>query len=136
VTFAGEAEATQSLPPIPEGCAVSDPENSVYTISCTSGANEFGMKATRAFRILDEIDDGGSGGRNFPYETPNRFSNTQCPVGDEWGVNQENAKRAAEGKNACKPWVLWSSFAYHESNPDSWLFDVNNHNGWGDHEDY
>ena len=136
VTVAAKAEATGALPQLPPGCAVPTPEDSIYQVTCTAGNGRFAAVATRSFRIIDEINDGGSGGRTFQYETPESFSNIQCPVGDEWGVNQENAKRAALGQNACKPWVLWSSYAYRDSHPNSWLFDVNNHNGWGEHEDY
>jgi len=134
VTFAGNAEANQSLPDIPEGCSVSDPNNSVYSVTCTNGTGQFIASASRSFRILDEIDDSGSGGRNFAYETPEKFDPRECPTTDPWGVNGFNASGAYP--LPCKPFVIFNSERYHASDPNSWLFDINNHNGWGHHERY
>ena len=31
---------------------------------------------------------------------------------------------------------IWNQSKYQFSDPDAWLYDVNNINGWGDHPDY
>jgi len=134
VTFAGVAEANQALPDIPEGCSVSDPIDSVYEISCIEGSGQFSAAIKRSFRIAPEIEDGGSGGREFAYETPDRFSGHQCPTYDTYGVHGYNDQWS--NQDACKPAVIWNQATYLASDPDSWLFDVNNHNGWGQHPDY
>lgn len=131
VTFAGKAEAEQSLPDIPAGCSVTDPIDSVYRIDCIAGSRRFQSKASRSFRIATEIDDGGSGGRNFLFPTPTKYSGHQCPQNDRWGVYGTNTKTSA-----CKPQDLWTKQKYLASDPNSWLYDANNHNGWGNHPDY
>jgi len=131
VTFAGKAEANQSLPDIPSGCSITDPIDSVYRIDCNAGAGKYRSKASRSFRIATEIDDGGSGGRSFLFETPRKYSGHQCPQNDRWGVYGTNTKTTA-----CKPQDLWNKKNYLASDPSSWLYDANNHNGWGNHPDY
>ena len=78
VTFAGKAEAEQSLPDIPAGCSVTDPIDSVYRIDCIAGSRRFQSKASRSFRIAKEIDDGGSGGRNFLFQLPRNTLDTNA----------------------------------------------------------
>ncbi len=134
VTHAANAEATQSAPDIPDGCSVPAPVDSVYSISCSRGEGTYRMSATRSYRILPEIADGGSGGRKFEFETPDKFSGHQCPVYDTWGVYGYNQQWS--NQPACKPAVIWNQSTYLASTPDDWLFDINNHNGWGNHPDY
>ena len=136
VTFAGVAEANQSLPDIPDGCSVSDPIDSVYTINCTEGSGQFSSAIQRSFRIAPEIEDGGSGGREFTYETPEKYSGHQCPTHDTFGVHDYNDDWSHQLGGACKPLVIWTEANYLASDPDSWLYDINGHNGWGNHPDY
>ena len=135
VTFAGQAEAAQSLPDIPDRCSVEPPENSVYSITCTRGESKFAASVTRAFRIIDEIDDGGSGGRTFQYETPDIGANACLPDSDPWGVNWWNDLHGRH-VGACVPTPAANQDDYLASNPDDWLYDINNINGWGHHPDY
>ena len=37
---------------------------------------------------------------------------------------------------ACIPNVVWTQTSYILSNPDAWLYDINNYNGFGIHLDY
>ena len=131
VTFAGKAEAEQSLPDIPSGCSVTDPIDSVYRINCNAGDGRFQSMASRSFRIAPEINDGGSGGRSFLFEPPTKYSGHQCPQNDRWGVYGTNTRTSA-----CKPQDLWTKEKYLASDPSSWLYDANNHNGWGNHPNY
>lgn len=134
VIHAATAEATQSAPTVPAGCSVPPPLNSVYQISCSRGDGTYRMTATRYYRILPQIPNGGSGGREFEFETPDEFSGHQCPTYDSYGVYGYNAQWS--NQPACKPADIWSKPSYLASDPDAWLFDVNGHNGWGDHPDY
>ena len=133
VTVAAQAEATSSLPNIPDGCSVSPPEDSVYQITCNAGAGRYGARVTRSFRIIDEIEDGGTGAREFAYERPAKFSPHQCPVDDRYGVDYFNDTWEHQLGGACKPADAWNRNAYLASDPDNWLFDLNNINGWGNH---
>ena len=82
------------------------------------------------------MEDGGSGGRTFQFETPTQFSGHQCPQTDQWGVYGYNDTWSASLGGACIPRSIWNENKYRDSNPDAWLFDVNNHNGWGYHPSY
>ena len=137
VAFAATAEADQALPNIPTGCSVSDPKNTVYTITCVSGVeSNYGAVVSRSFRIIPEAEGSGSGGRTFLFETPERFSGHQCPQTDQWGVYGYNEANAQYLGGACIPRAIWNVNKYEDSNPDAWLYDVNNHNGWGYHSNY
>ena len=162
VTFAAKNKGATSLTPTPSLC--NEPaslSNGAYSITCTEGAGtQFVQTVTRSFR-LKQCDDndgnnghGNSGGydcsnpgnggyadnvRVFNFPTPTKFTGHQCPTHDTWGVNSYNDAQAAiygEGYGACIPDVAWSKQTYKASNPDSWLYDINNHNGWGEHSDY
>ena len=136
VTFAGVSETNQSLATIPAGCSVPAPVDSVYTVTCTHGSGQFAARIQRSFRILPEVEDGGSGGREFQYERPDRYSGHQCPTYDTWGVNGYNDDWSHQLNGACKPDQIWNQATYLASDPDSWLYDVNNINGWGLHPSY
>ena len=137
VAYAGTAEANQSLPAVPTGCAVSPPVNTVYTVTCTSGGGtRFATSIARSFRIIPQQEDGGSGGREFAFEAPPVFSGHQCPTYDQWGVYGYNDTWSDAVGGACIPRAIWNENKYRDSNPDNWLYDVNNHNGWGYHPSY
>lgn len=162
VTFAAKNEGATSLTPTPSLCdEPASLSNGAYSITCTEGAGtQFVQTVTRSFR-LQQCDDndgnnghGNSGGldcsnpgnggyadnvRVFNFPTPTKFTGHQCPTHDTWGVNGYNDAQAAiygEDYGACIPDVAWSKQTYKASNPDSWLYDINNHNGWGEHSDY
>ena len=136
VTVAAQAEAKSELPTIPDGCSVSPPIDSVYQVTCNEGSGQFSAQVTRSFRILDEVDDGGTGTREFAYERPEKFSGHQFPVNDTYGVDGYNDEWYDLLGGACKPAVAWNKNAYLASDPDSWLYDLNNINGWGNHPGY
>ena len=135
ISFAATAEAEQGLPDIPDGCEISDPKNSVYTVSCIAGAGRFGARATRSFRLIPEVENNGAG-RRYQFETPLNFSGHQCPQGDEWGVYGYNDRNAAALGGACIPRPLWNRNKYLASTPSAWLYEANNFNGWGYHPEY
>ena len=136
VTVAAQAEANSSLPNIPDNCSVSPPVDSVYQVTCNTGQGRYSAQAMRSFRILDEIDDGGTGSRTWANSRPDKFSPHQCPTYDTWGVDGYNDQCAHQLGGACKPQAAWNRNAYLASDPDSWLYDINNINGWGNHEGY
>ena len=162
VTFAAQNEGAVALSATPELC--DDPvdlTNGAYSITCKEGLNTpYLQTVTRSLR-LQQCDDndgnnghGNSGGydssnpgnggyadnvRVFNFPTPTKFTGHQCPTYDTWGVNGYNDAQAeiyGEDYGSCIPDVVWSKQKYKASNPDSWLYDINNPNGWGDHKDY
>ena len=136
VTVAAQAEASSSLPNVPDSCNVSAPVNSVYQVTCNQGSGQYGAQVTRSFRILDEINDGGAGAREYEFERPTKYSGHQCPTYDPWGVYGYNDEWSHQLGGACKPNDVWNRNNYLASDPDAWLYDVNNFNGWGHHEGY
>ena len=48
-----------------------------------------------------------------------------------WGVNGYNDQNYAALGGACIPNDGWNQTDYQFSNPDAWLYDITNTNGWG-----
>ena len=67
---------------------------------------------------------------------PDRYSGHQCPIHDPWGVYGHNYQNYTALGGACMPDVAWTQTKYQFSNPDAWMYDINNIKGWGDHPDY
>ena len=83
----------------------------------------------------------GNGGyannaRVFSFATPTDYSGHSCPITDEWGVYGYNEVNSAALGGACTPLPLRDRQKYKDSDPDAWLYDANNFNGWGEHKDY
>jgi hypothetical protein len=143
VVFAATYEGTTDIPKNTDTCIASEREGTenAYSVTCTHGAGKYVQSVTRAFRLavpdkdLSSVD-GATTSRTFAYETPTRFSGHQCPVYDTWGVNGYNDLYYEALNGACIPEPLWNQTKYQLSNPDAWLYDVNNYNGWGEHPDY
>ena len=143
VVFAAKYEGTLDIPENTDTCtaAVREGTDNAYSVTCTHGTGKYVQSVTRAFRLAvpDEGLDNGSNastGREFAYETPTRFSGFQCPTWDPWGVNGYNDQYYEALGGACIPHDAWNQTRYQFSDPDAWLYDINNHNGWGDHPDY
>ena len=155
VTYAATNEGAFSLAAVPAGCETSDLGDNAYSISCTHGENQFIQTVTRSFRLaLCDDNDGNNGHGNsggydcsnpggyannarvFDYASPKKFSGHQCPTYDTWGVNGYNDANSKAMGGACIPAILWTQATYQASNPDNWLYDVNNYNGWGNHVSY
>lgn len=141
VSFAALNEGAKSIQgDTPGGCVLSELWNNAYSIACEVGEGQFMQTATRSFRLMPETNDTGMAAednvRTFPYARPSSFSGTQCPTYDQWGVKNFNRKYAEALGGACIPQVAWTQTSYLFSNPDDWLFDINNFQGWGEHPDY
>ena len=143
VVFAATYEGTLDIPQDTETCtaAARDGTENAYSVTCTHGAGNYVQSVTRAFRLAvpdkgNNGVDGAATGRQFQYETPTRFSGTQCPTYDPWGVNGFNDLYYDALGGACIPADGWNQTKYQFSDPDAWLYDINNRNGWGDHPDY
>lgn len=143
VVFAATYEGTLDIPANTDTCtaeAREDTENA-YSVTCTHGTDRYLQSVTRAFRLavpdsdLDEVNS-ASTSREFAYATPTRYSGHSCPYYDEWGVNGYNDQYYKAMNGACIPIPVWTQTAYQFSNPEAWLYDVNNYNGWGNHPDY
>ena len=141
VTFAATNEGSSSFTDIPSDCNLSDIENGAFTVTCTAGeGTKYIQTVSRSFR--SEIDGaslgftGNNNARVYANAVPGDISYVhQCPGGDEWGMNWFNA---TYGKTigACTPQIAWTKAKYLASNPDDWLYDINNFQGWGSHPDY
>ena len=143
VVYAATYEGKLDIPENTDTCTVEARENTenAYSVTCTHGTGEYVQSVTRAFRLavpdkgLDEVEQ-VSTGRTFQFETPTRFSGHQCPQHDQWGVYGYNDQNYQALGGACIPRAIWNQSKYQFSDPDAWLYDVNNINGWGHHPDY
>ena len=143
VVFAATYEGTLDIPGNTDTCTSEAREGTqnAYSVTCTHGADKYVQSVTRAFRLAvpDQglnSTDGANLTREFSYETPTRYSGHSCPTHDEWGTNGYNDTNYEAHNGACIPLPVWTQSAYILSNPDAWLYDVNNYNGWGNHLDY
>ena len=144
VVFAATYEGKLDLPPTVDGpCTSEARENTenAYSVTCTYGSGKYVQSVTRAFRLAvpDQGLDGTSGGtgeREFAFETPTRYSGHQCPMHDPWGVYGYNDQYYTALNGACMPQDAWNQTNYQFSDPNAWLYDINNIKGYGDHPDY
>jgi hypothetical protein len=142
VVFAAQYEGKIDIPQNTETCTASPREETqnAYSVTCTHGDGKFVQSVTRAFRLAvpdNDLDgDGADTGREFSYETPTRYSGHSCPYYDAWGTNGYNDQHYSALGGACIPIDAWNQTNYQFSNPDAWLYDINNYNGWGSHPDY
>ena len=143
VVFAATYEGTLDIPENTETCtpAAREGTENAYSVTCTHGSGKYVQSVTRAFRLavpdkgVDEVN-GAANSRTFQFETPTRFSGHQCPQHDQWGVYGYNDQYYEALGGACIPRDIWNQPKYQFSDPDAWLYDVNNFNGWGHHPDY
>lgn len=143
VVFAATYEGTTDIPSDTDTCISAEREGTenAYSVTCTHGSGKYVQSVTRAFRLAvpdQDLDngDGAGSGRTFAFETPTRYSGHQCPIDDPWGVYGYNDRYYQALGGACKPIDAWTQVKYQFSDPDAWLYDINNINGWGDHPDY
>lgn len=151
VTFAAANEGKQTIANAPSNCVLEDLGEGAHKITCSAGTGKYVQTVVRVFR--QDIGQGGmlgyagvnngtaNAGQNssvrvFANPVPGRISYVhQCPPGDEWGLNWWNATHGP-ALGSCTPQVAWNSSVYHASDPDAWLYDINNFNGYGHHQDY
>jgi hypothetical protein len=141
--FAAKYEGGLETPPTVDGVCTSkarEETDNAYSVTCTHGSNKYVQSVTRAFRLAvpdKELNGtGNGGGREFAFETPTRYSGHQCPIHDPWGVYGYNDQYYGPLNGACMPDVAWTQTRYQFSDPDAWLYDINNIKGWGEHPDY
>ena len=143
VVFAAKYEGGVEAPPeATDNCTSEARENTknAFSVTCTYGTGKYVQSVTRAFRLAVP-DKGleGTGveeGRQFQFEKPTRYSGHQCPIHDPWGVYGYNDQYYTALNGACMPQDAWNQTNYQFSDPDAWLYDINNIKGWGDHPDY
>ena len=137
VTYSAKNDGASELTRVPASCELQDTANRSYTITCIQGSGRFKKIVSRSFRLEPIKNNQGSNAqREYDYERPTKFSGHQCPIHDPFGVygyNDDNAKWVG---GACMPQVAWTSNTYLDSNPDAWLYDINNIKGYGQHPDY
>ena len=143
VVFAASYEGTTNQPIDTDTCITEAREGTenAFSVTCTHGAGKYVQSVTRAFRLKvpdQDLNNGDGNGdqRQFPYETPTRYSGHQCPNYDPWGVYGYNDNYYDALGGACMPQIAWSQTSYQFSDPSAWLYDINNIKGWGEHPDY
>ena len=144
VVYAATYEGKLDIPSNTDTCTskIREGTENAYSVTCTHGTGKYVQSVTRAFRLAvpeDELDDTGNGSssvREFANATPNRYSGHSCPYYDPWGTNGYNDQYYEALNGACIPIDAWTQTAYQFSDPDAWLYDINNYNGWGHHPDY
>jgi hypothetical protein len=143
VVFAAQHEGKLDIPGNTDTCTSEAREGTqnAYSVTCTHGTDTYVQSVTRAFRLAVpdtdlENSDSATTTREFANQTPTRYSGHSCPYYDEWGVNGYNDQYYKAMNGACIPIPVWTQTNYQLSNPDAWLYDVNNYNGWGHHPDY
>ena len=137
VTYAAANEGQTTTASVPASCVLSDIGPDAHSISCTAGSDQYVQTVARSFRLQTPLSVGGvAATREFAYERPLKFNGHQCPPDDPWGVYRFNDTYYTSLNGACLPQVVWTPGTYKESDPDNWLYDINNHNGWGEHADY
>ena len=141
VTFAAINEGNSSFTNLPDNCDLSNPADGSFTVTCKAGeGTRYVQTVARSFR--SEVDGaslgftGADNARVYANAVPGKISYVhQCPPGDEWGTNWFNATYG-ESIGACTPQIAWTKTKYLASDPDAWLYDINNFQGWGSHPDY
>jgi hypothetical protein len=144
VVFAATYEGgTETPPTVTDTCTSQAREGTenAFSVTCTHGSGQYVQSVTRAFRLaVPDTDltngDGADTGRQFQFETPTRYSGHQCPIHDPWGVYGYNDQYYTALNGACMPQDAWNQTNYQFSNPDAWLYDINNIKGYGNHPDY
>ena len=141
--FAANYEGKLDPPPTVDGICTSEARentDNAYSVTCTYGSGKYVQSVMRAFRLAvpDKGLDGtgGTGEREFQFETPTRYSGHQCPIHDPWGVYGYNDQYYVALNGACMPQPAWNPTNYQFSDPTAWLYDINNIKGWGAHPDY
>ena len=143
VVFAANYEGGTDVPPtVTDTCTSQARENTdnAYSVTCTHGTGKYVQSVTRAFRLAvpeQELNStNGGNSREFTFEKPTRYSGHQCPIHDPWGVYGYNDQYYTALNGACMPQDAWNQTNYQFSDPDAWLYDINNIKGYGDHPDY
>lgn len=151
VTYAASNEGSETdLTAPPEGAghkcetASLDDEGLSWSVTCKAGIDtQFQQSVKRSFMVMplrSESLDGGTGAsgtgqlRTFSRETPDEFYHSHCYGDDPWGLDWFD--RHPNLDQTCRPRATYTEQAYLDSDPDSWLFNINNWNGWGNHPDY
>ena len=148
VTFSAAYEGKEvNLPEPPGGCELTSLTNEglAWEIKCKQGDGQMRAEASRSFRVLPLINEGIDGGtgangtgaaREFAREAPSfdEFYHSHCYADDPWGLDWFD--RHPNLNQPCRPRATVTKQTYLDSDPDAWLFDINNWNGWGRHPDY
>lgn len=145
VVFAAahEGKADADIPdPNPDVCTLDRSQKPAYKITCTHGRGKYEQTVKRSFKGEPNGNDTGGNawqGR-FPYPAPPGFTSTECFARDNWGINTNAFDRETYTwkTKSCMPSIIRGNVGgrYHASDINSWLYDINNWNGWGDHQDY
>lgn len=135
VAFSAANEGAASVGTAPDGCNLSPLGQNAWSITCEEGEDMYAARVTRSFRLMPE-EDQQPPGRSFPYASPGGLGAHQCPNIDPYGVEGWWADTYKSALGNCIPQAAWTKADYLNSNPDNWLWDMNNIRGYGNHPDY
>ena len=142
VVFAAayEGKADRDIPDPGQGsCTLDRSQKPAYTISCTHGNGKYEQTVERSFKGLTDGSSGGDSSRNYNVPFPTLgLTGTQCHTWEQWGIDTDafDKETGTWVKKSCTPFLLRHSSYYRNSDPNNWLYDVNNFNGWGTHQNY
>lgn len=136
VAFSAAHDGANTVGAAPAGCTLSPLGSDAYSITCEEGKNKFAARVTRSFRLDTENGNNPVTGRSFPYANPGGLGAHQCPTADPYGVEGWWIDTYKSALGNCIPQAGWTKRAYLNSNPDNWLWDMNNIRGYGAHPDY
>jgi len=130
VTYAAANEGAMRPSEAPNDCTLNSLSNLAYQIECTEGDGKYIQTVARSFRLNPNSNIGSP--RTFPYDIQGPYVH-QCNAPDEWGIGWSEQWPTL---SPCIPQAAWDRDTYLASNPDDWLYDINNIRGFGNHPDY
>lgn len=140
VTYAAANEGATELTEVPNRCTRDDSNAPAFTIRCERGENQFIQTVSRSFIANPNSAGNGDTTRTFSYPPPPGYTGHQCHPWEQWGTNSPAFSKVFNewNGNSCNPPILFGndSTKYHASDPNSWLYDVNNYAAWGIHTRY
>jgi hypothetical protein len=131
VSFSAANEGQAALQQTPGGCTVDPLPSNAYTVTCIAGEGKYEQSVTRSFRLAPTAT-GGTDSR-FQYPAPPGFTGIECHTWEQWGINSSAFDQATNtwvGKS-CNPSETRARAWYNNSNPDNWIYNIDNYNGWG-----
>ena len=136
VTYAAHNEGASQLTQAPPDCILDQNQAPAYTIKCARGANQFIQIVSRSF--IGKQSTRASSTRTFQYPAPTSFTHDECRSDQDWGINTAAFDNASNKWVApsCMPHEIRHQIWYDNSDPNSWRYDINNFDGFGQHPGY
>ncbi len=140
VIFAATNEGASDVASPPDNCDLDSTNPPAYTITCKHGTGKYMQTVSRSFRTAI-IQSRNSQNGMWEYPEPSKgFTHIECHAHENWGINTDafDMENNVWVKKSCMPSLIRGNNGtnYHASDINSWKYNINNWNGWGDHKDY